>query len=143
MATELSTAEDKLKQMFGLEEKKFSRRDSPEFEKSMRKESDEDDEFYNRTIEPEKPDPNAQQLQEAAQAKSYDQLKEKLQDLYDEKQSINETLLKMAITERNASSSADKDELDTFVDANSQELIKEERRRMIDRMRQVVDEVEK
>ena len=143
MATELSTAEDKLKQMFGLEEKKFSRRESPEFEKSMRKESDEDDEFYNRTIEPDKQDPNAQHLQEAAQAKSYDQLKEKLQDLYDEKQSINETLLKMAITERNASSSADKDELDTFVDANSQELIKEERRRMIDRMRQVVDEVEK
>ncbi len=109
----------------------------------MRKGSDEDDEFYNRTLEPEKPNPNEKHLKEEAKTRSYDQLKDKLQDLYDEKQCINESLVKMSITERNASTSADKDELDLIVDENSKELIKDERKRLIDRMKQVVDEIDK
>jgi hypothetical protein len=109
----------------------------------MRKGSDEDDEFYNRTLEPEQPRPDEQRLQQEAQASSYDQLKERLQDLYDEKQGINEALLKLAASERQATSAAEKDDLDRIVDENSQELIREERRRLIERMKQLVDEAEK
>lgn len=84
-------AEDKLKQMFGLEEKKFK------FDKNMRKGSEEDDEYYDRTIEivagptPEEAD----RLRTAAKDKSYIELKNKLAYLMSEKQEINDSMMSM------------------------------------------------
>jgi len=144
LAGELSMAEDKLKQMFGLEEEKFK------FEENMRKESDEDDEYYDRTKEPEIKkisEEESSRLREAAKNKSYIELKNKLSDLLNEKQDINDNMMAMVQASLKMMNSKQEDlgevdELDKITKENEGIVRDQQKKENIQRMIKITNEIE-
>ena len=137
-------AEDKLKQMFGLEEEKFK------FEENMRKESDEDDEYYDRTKEPEIKkisEEESSRLREAAKNKSYNELKNKLSDLLNEKQDINDNMMAMVQASLKMMNSKQEDlgevdELDKITKENEGIVRDQQKKENIQRMIKITNEIE-
>lgn len=144
LAGELSMAEDKLKQMFGLEEEKFK------FEENMRKESDEDDEYYDRTKEPEIKkisEEESSRLREAAKNKSYNELKNKLSDLLNEKQDINDNMMAMVqaslkMMNNKQEDLGEVDELDKITKENEGIVRDQQKKENIQRMIKITNEIE-
>lgn len=144
LAGELSMAEDKLKQMFGLEEEKFK------FEENMRKESDEDDEYYDRTKEPEIKkisEEESSRLREAAKNKSYNELKNKLSDLLNEKQDINDNMMAMVqaslkMMNNKQEDLGEVDELDKITKENEGIVRDQQKKENIQRIIKITNEIE-
>ena len=116
----------------------------------LRKESDEEDQFYDRTIEPVQiPEEEKQKLKEEAKTKSYHELKQKLEYLLAEKEEINESLVKLAVADRLAlqkstqsSSDMTEDDLDKMIREDEKTLRIEQRKSLINRMKDAVTEID-
>lgn len=111
----------------------------------MRKESDEDDEFYDRTLDTVKQlsTQEKKRLEEEAKSRSYAELKKKLTELLEEKHDISSKLSNMSMENIDVIRRKEDDELDQYINDNSDELRSEEKKILLSRYKEVVDEIEK
>lgn len=115
----------------------------------MRKESDEEDEFYDRTMKPqEMMADEKEKYKEQAKGKNFDDLKRQLEALISEKAEVNEGLAKIAHGERSARVAlesrvkGDEEDLDRMIREDEAALRVEQRARLIERMKAIVKEIE-
>lgn len=114
----------------------------------MRKESDEEDEFYDRTIKVvEMSGEDKSKYRTQAEGKSYEELKLKLDDLMTQKSEISEELVKIAALERTAAKAqmeieGGEEELEKMIRENETTLRTEKRGQLINKMKELVAETD-
>ena len=129
-----------------------------EFEKSMRKASDEEDEFYDRTLIHVEDDKEEQQkYREKAKSQNYTELKNILDSLLEERQEINEFFIRPLVTPKLLSDGRvqtstvpqelsqkdkDEDELDRLMIENDIQLNADQKARNVARMKVLVEEID-
>lgn len=144
LAGKLSMAEDKLKQMFGFEEGSRSSSISPELLAEMRKEADEEEDFYDQTTTaPVESKEKTEQFKVRAKDQSYDELKRNLEQLLAEKAEANEHLSAIAQAERKAAQDPQATEdLDKLVNEDARALRSEKRASLVERIKTLVTEID-
>lgn len=113
----------------------------------MRKESDEDDEFYDRTLKiPEKSQAEKDKLKQEAAGKNFGEMKRKLEGLLAEKTEINENLANLAKGERAAKTAAltaeHDEDLDRLLRDDEAAARNEQRASAIGRLKEIVAEID-
>lgn len=118
-----------------------------EMMEEMRKEADEDEGFYDRTAElqgPKKDEQEDAQFRERAKGQSYEELKRSLEGLLAEKADANEQLANIAQEERKAAvDSQNMEELDRLIQEDAKVLRKEKRQTLVERMKTLVEQIDK
>jgi hypothetical protein len=108
----------------------------------MRKESDEDDEFFDRTMEPKGlTQEEKDKYKTEAKDQSYEQLKYQLENLMAEKQELNENMLKIALGARKDVEEV-QDELDAYLKNNEKELKDNQKLLNIERMKKLTERID-
>jgi hypothetical protein len=108
----------------------------------MRKESDEDDEFFDRTMEHKGlTQDERDRYKSEAKGQSYEQLKFQLENLMAEKQELNENMLKIALSGRKDVDEV-QDELDAYLRTNEKELKENQKLINIERMKKLTERID-
>jgi hypothetical protein len=116
-----------------------------EFVEEMRKESDEEDEFYDRTLKiVEMSVDDKSKYRNQAQGKSYEELKLRLEDLLSQKTEVSEDLVKIAASERSALAvqKDNEEDLDKLIREDETALRTENRSQLILKMKDLVAEID-
>lgn len=108
----------------------------------MRKESDEDDEFFDRTMEHKGlTQDERDRYKSEAKDQSYEQLKFQLENLMAEKQELNENMLKIAMRGRKDLDEV-QDSLDAYLSTNEKELKENQKLINIERMKKLTEGID-
>lgn len=112
----------------------------------MRKEKDEDEEFYDRTNEVQvqvRDELADREFREKAKGQNYEELKRSLEGLLAEKAEANQELAKIAKEERQAAlETQTEEELDVLMREDQKVLRTEQRQTLVTRMKTLVEQID-